>query len=273
MNILKNIKSILRYYDLKNFIKLRYYQLNAKKHISIMPCIYNEIMTLKEVAQKKCSVARYGDGEIAICLGEGIRFQEYNADLAQRLREILKNDSLENLFVCIAPHVNSSYILTSRVNAFVYKFISRRGYQYLKLLKSGKKYGSAYISRPDAFEFKNEELEQYRCLLRKLWDNRDVLIVTGKGSRFELIPDLFDNIKSAEFIYSLSKNAFSQYDELLSKVNSYSKDKLILIALGPTATVLAYDLAKKGYQAIDIGHLPSCYEVVKNGNMPSKLGY
>jgi hypothetical protein len=50
-------------------------------------------------------------------------------------------------------------------------------------------------------------------------------------------------------------------------------DKLILIALGPTATVLAYDLAKKGYQAIDIGHLPSCYEVVKNGNMPSKLGY
>ena len=33
----------------------------------------------------------------------------------------------------------------------------------------------------------------------------------------------------------------------------------MLLALGPTATVLAYDLSKLGYQAIDIGHLPNCY--------------
>ena len=40
----------------------------------------------------------------------------------------------------------------------------------------------------------------------------------------------------------------------------YGRDKLILIALGPTATVLAYDLAKEGYWAIDIGHLDLEYE-------------
>ena len=33
-----------------------------------------------------------------------------------------------------------------------------------------------------------------------------------------------------------------------------------LIALGPTATVLAYDLFKLGYQSIDIGHLDIEYE-------------
>ena len=38
------------------------------------------------------------------------------------------------------------------------------------------------------------------------------------------------------------------------------KNKLILIALGPTATVLAYDLAKRGYWAVDIGHLDLEYE-------------
>ena len=38
------------------------------------------------------------------------------------------------------------------------------------------------------------------------------------------------------------------------------KSKLILIALGPTATVLAYDLAIEGYQAIDIGHIDIEYE-------------
>ena len=40
----------------------------------------------------------------------------------------------------------------------------------------------------------------------------------------------------------------------------YGENKLILIALGPTATVLAYDLAKAGYWALDIGHLDLEYE-------------
>ena len=39
-----------------------------------------------------------------------------------------------------------------------------------------------------------------------------------------------------------------------------STDSIILIALGPTATVLAYDLSKRGYQAIDVGHIDIEYE-------------
>lgn len=33
-----------------------------------------------------------------------------------------------------------------------------------------------------------------------------------------------------------------------------------MLSYGPTATVLAYDLAKLGYQAIDLGHLDVEYE-------------
>ena len=35
----------------------------------------------------------------------------------------------------------------------------------------------------------------------------------------------------------------------------------MLIALGPTASVLAYDLNKNGYQAIDFGHADIQYEL------------
>ena len=42
--------------------------------------------------------------------------------------------------------------------------------------------------------------------------------------------------------------------------NNIEKEKLILLALGPTATVMAYDLTKLGYQAIDIGHIDIEYE-------------
>ena len=35
---------------------------------------------------------------------------------------------------------------------------------------------------------------------------------------------------------------------------------MIIIALGPTATVLAYDLAMVGYWALDMGHIDLEYE-------------
>lgn len=38
------------------------------------------------------------------------------------------------------------------------------------------------------------------------------------------------------------------------------RESLVLIALGATATVLSYDLAREGYQAIDIGHIDIEYE-------------
>ena len=42
--------------------------------------------------------------------------------------------------------------------------------------------------------------------------------------------------------------------------------KLIILSYGPTATILAYDLAKLGYQAVDIGHLDIEYEWYQRGD-------
>ena len=46
----------------------------------------------------------------------------------------------------------------------------------------------------------------------------------------------------------------------MSAFHDINSDRLVLIALGPTATVLAYDLCNAGYQAVDIGHLDLEYE-------------
>ena len=35
---------------------------------------------------------------------------------------------------------------------------------------------------------------------------------------------------------------------------------IVLLAIGPTATVLSYDLADNGFQVIDIGHLDVEYQ-------------
>lgn len=271
--VIKTIKAAIGYYALKNLIKFKIYQFKAKKYVSKMPFVYNEVATLEAIVANNYSVSRYGDGEIEICTGGGIYFQEYDARLSQCLRDILIDESVENLLVCIAPHVSFSYRLTCRARIFVYKFFSRRKESYVGLLNPQKKYGSTYISRPDSFIFEEGQLEQYRSLLRKLWEDRDVLIVTGQGSRFDLIPELFDNIRSCEYIYGLPEHAFREYDDLLARIKLQAKDKLVLLSLGPTATVLAYDLAGEGYQAIDFGHLSSCYEIAKSDTRPIKTGY
>ena len=98
-------------------------------------------------------------------------------------------------------------------------------------------------------------------LIKKIWEKRDVCIIEGEYTRLGVGNDLLDNANSIYRIIAPSINAFNKYDEILNAVRKYaSKSDLVLIALGMTATCLAYDLAKEGYQAIDIGHVDIEYE-------------
>lgn len=48
--------------------------------------------------------------------------------------------------------------------------------------------------------------------------------------------------------------------KIVEAVKKQKKECVFLISLGPTATILAYDLTRLGYQAIDIGHIDVEYE-------------
>ena len=43
------------------------------------------------------------------------------------------------------------------------------------------------------------------------------------------------------------------------------ENPLLLISLGPTATVLAYDLSQSGNLALDIGHITNMYDKLVYG--------
>jgi len=60
--------------------------------------------------------------------------------------------------------------------------------------------------------------------------------------------------------YVPPENSFDYYDIIFNEAVKIEKRKLILIVLGPTATILAYNLHNVGYQAIDIGHVDIEYE-------------
>ena len=96
--------------------------------------------------------------------------------------------------------------------------------------------------------------------MKQIWQDKDIVIVEGKLSRLGVGNDLFDNVKSLKRILCPAENAFDKYDEIFAECLKQPKEKLFLLALGPTATVLAYDLCNKGYQALDVGHIDICYE-------------
>lgn len=107
----------------------------------------------------------------------------------------------------------------------------------------------------------------YFDFLKTIWENRDIVIIEGEESRLGVGNDLFSNTNSISRILCPKENAYKKYDEIFSFARNLDKNKLILIALGATATVLAYDLHREGFQALDVGHVDIEYEWMKMGAM------
>ncbi len=218
------------------------------------PEVLSEEETLRLLVDEKKSICRFGDGEFKLIVGERHKsFQDVDRRLNERMIEVLNSDHPD---ILIGIHPVRSYDLLTRIWR---KFIIRIGEDVLKLLNPERIYHSMGVFRElpatDEAAF-NHRIEA----IKKLWQGRKILFVVGKNSRFEFVDELFDNVASVDYVYAPAKNAFSEYERILDDVRRYPKDDyLLLIVLGPTATVMAYDLALEGFQAIDFGQMPGIY--------------
>ena len=85
------------------------------------------------------------------------------------------------------------------------------------------------------------------------------MFVIGEGSHWVNEKRLFSNVLDAKYLVTKGKSTYDEYEEIITQIKNFNQEWLILLAIGPTSTVLAYELSKVGYQALDIGHLPNCY--------------
>lgn len=86
------------------------------------------------------------------------------------------------------------------------------------------------------------------------------MFVEGYQTRLGVGNDLFDNAKSIKRILCPAENAFDAYEKIMESIDALWRGELVILALGPTATVLASDLSQKGIQALDLGHIDIQYE-------------
>lgn len=251
-----NIKSLLyeKYCAFKNY--------SLRKKISIASLEE----TINKIKKDNCSISRFGDGEFYIMEGNSIKFQKYNELLAKKLREVFSTKE-DNHLICISNAINPKNYkeYTEKHKSWLKNYFKNNAISRLKYTDFSRLYYNLLISRfwiP--FKDKNRAKKVAESL-KKVWQCRDVVIVEGEKTRMGVGNDLLDNTKSVKRILCPAENAFDKYNEILSACLEMPENSLFLIALGPTATVLSYDLYKNGYQALDIGHIDLEYEWMKMG--------
>ena len=220
--------------------------------------------TLDYIIEHNSSLVRFGDGEINVLAGHSIPYQNYDEELVSTMRDIIVQESREDLVVCLPDAFTDRFRFTSWAIPF-WKNHMDHYMDFYRELCSDLWYGSTFVSRPYIdFEDKSQAKAQFEKL-KSIWKNRDLLIVEGETSRSGVGNDLFDEANSIKRIVCPSHNAFSSVYEIEQEIEKHAAGCLILCMLGPTAKVLAYHLSQKGYQVLDIGHIDSEYEWMKMG--------
>lgn len=216
--------------------------------------------TLDLIDKKELSVIRYGDGEISLIDGEDLLFQKYSPELAKRLEGIFTSDQ-EGLLICATDIWGKLDDLEPYARTFNMHQAYRMGSVWKKLFIKGRTYGETNITR-HYLAYKDKSKADYLFKkLFKLWEAKKVILIEGEKSRLGVGNDLFSNTLSLKRILCPPENAYSVYEKILDVAKKADKDTLILISLGPTAKVLAYDLFNLGYRVLDIGHIDMEYEM------------
>lgn len=236
--------------------------------------------TAKKLTESNASIGRFGDGEISWMEGKKNNkndFEVPSTELSNRLREVF-NSNEEGYLIGVNDSIRSIDELTSFPKKYWKMYFLQRYRTILKFFDKNKQYYNANITRPYIdYNYRKVASDDFE-ILKKIWMGKNILIVEGDQTKLGANDDLFDGANDIKRIECPCVNAFSSYDEILDKTIEFlenHKDYITLSSLGPTATVLSYDLFMKGYRSIDIGHIDVEYEWYKMGvkekvNIPYK---
>ena len=221
----------------------------------------SNIETLNEIIKYNKSLSRFGDGEFNLLFGITHYFQVISNKLVKRLTEVLNSNETNCLIGIFYPFKNNeTKIYNDDGVKYWTKHYNTHKFDLYKIIKQDKKFYSSFISKFYLIYKDKSFAPKYVKILKKLWEKRDLIIIEGENVKFGIGSDLLNNAASIKRIVCPSKHSFSLYDKIIEAVLKYNKKNyLILLSLGPAATVISYDLCKLGYQAIDIGHTDRDY--------------
>lgn len=215
------------------------------------PDVIGEEDTLEAVLSGK-SIARFGDGEFNHVRGSKNVSQVADERLTAEITRVLC-EPFKRLIVGI-PTIDSRNPKCANW--------AKYAPGYAVHLNARMQYYSSFISRPDNAPWINTE--EFFNKIESLWASQYVTLV-GNGVR-SLKPDFLHETgaKDVFFVQCAYRDAYAQIDDLETQVLQQGAER-VLICAGPTGTVLAARLARRGYHALDLGHIGLMWRAYATG--------
>lgn len=239
---------------------------NLKRGKYKFPILHSDEEAVGRIVNEKCSLIRFGDGEFEMMAGkERAPFQKYEKVLSDRLREVIRC-SEDNVLIALANNYGSvdSYTDSDKDGIREYMTEEVRAF-HASLLDYSRVYYDAYMFKCYFQSKDREDAKRRYDLVRKIWQDREVVLIEGAETRTGQGNDLLDNARSVQRILCPTQNAYERYQDILKEAEKIPEDRLVLCVLGPTGKVLAYDLIRRGYQVVDIGQIDMEYEWYRAG--------
>lgn len=201
------------------------------------PDVVDEMATVHELLNG-ASIARLGDGEFKLIVGQGYVREPANPRLGKELRQVVGSPPPG----CIVgiPRLSNAGPKNNNWLARIDRFIP--------FLTDDMTYYSAFISRPDSAPWINRV--KFARTMQQLWKDRRVVALCEPRS--SLLRMLNFGAEVVTHIECPSENAYALID-LFEKAIVQAKPQIAFLACGPTATCLASRLARRGVQTIDFG--------------------
>ena len=213
------------------------------------------------------SFCRFGDGELLLAQNKPIGFQEADPKLAIKLQQILSDEG-DTCYVGL-PKWYYSYsrpkdfqspgrrwhILTSKICREAMDKYCNRNKTYIN---------AGFISSVYKSGATIQFCEEHYKRIKSFFKGKNLVIFAGENILAKLKYNIFDEATDIKYVSAPRINAFRVFNQIVEIALKFPKDYILCFILGPTATVLAYELSKLGYVAYDIGHMAKDYNAFMN---------
>lgn len=266
---LKKLKILFFLVGLYRFIRYsitRQVDRNILKTVNVL----DSLETLDLIVANRLSVSRFGDGEFGIMFSKrNIGFQKADEHLRTELLKTFRGGG-NGYYVAVPRYLVNVSGTTLWVASFWLAATHKFSKKIVQNLPKGQKdFLNTNFTRTTTEERGSFNQREYYSRIKKLWDSRTVLIVEGNQTKFGVGNTLLDNASEVLRIEVPNTDAFQYFSDIVDVVkqsldNIDHENVLVLLAIGPTATVLVPRIASFA-QTIDIGHLDMEYELYVRG--------
>lgn len=228
-----------------------------------VPKIKSDMETIEELVNSKKSIIRMGDGEVNMMLGGSSLFEKANPQITKIFNEIFYKD-IPNLLTGTRYdmfRMNTNF-LHPKISVYRYKYLLKNYKKMENLYNYNKTYYSACFIYPYII-YEEWNHDRYFDSLRKIWNNKNIVVITGDRVFKKIKYNIFDNAKNIKYIYGPNSGAYEKYNELINLIKQEDKNNILIYALGPCGKLLAYETFKIGYRVLDLGHLIKDYDFYK----------